>query len=384
MYYQAPLYRVLAQRPEVDFTAVFMSTGGVRPAEAGYSKPIAWDVPILGGYEHRFLAQADEAGILGSSDPSVVPALRELDPDVVWIHGYTSGTHVFAATWARLMGRGVMLREEQTLLHEQSRSRWLLKDAFFRTVFRRGAAVAIGANNREWLHRAGFTDDRIVLGRYCVENERFSLNPEQRQCLREEYRDELGIAKDRVVVSGMFRMIPKKQPLHLVRAFELARREVPELSLLLAGDGELLGQVSAYIESAGLPDVHVAGFVNQSRAAAVYAASDVFALPSAYHETWGLVVNEAMAAGLPVVVSDKVGSARDLVVGQGSGIVVPHDSVDALAGALVRLGRDAGERAEMGARAAEVVAGFTYEAAAEAVVGAARIAARLARPRGTT
>jgi glycosyltransferase involved in cell wall biosynthesis len=378
MYYQAALYRLLAERPELDFTAVFMSGGGVRPAEAGYGRPVQWDVPILGGYEHRFLDKAEEAGIEGSRDVSVIRVLRDLDPDVVWLHGYTSGTHVLAAIWARLTRRGLMLREEQTLLHGRSRVRWLLKEVFFKVFWRRATAVAIGANNREWLRRAGFGDARIFLGRYCVENERFRLEPAARAPLRCEMRERVGIGADRVVVCGMFRMIPKKQPQYLVEAFDKARRTVPNLSLLLVGDGPLLPELRELVRARGIPDVHFAGFVNQSGVAAVYAASDLFVLPSLVHETWGLVVNEAMASGLPVIATDNVGSARDLIAGQGSGVVVPHNSVDALAEAIVRLGSDATLRESMGARAAEVVADFNYENVAEAVVAASREAARLA------
>src|SRR3990172_7079616 len=91
----------------------------------------------------------------------------------------------------------------------------------------------------------------------------------------------------------------------------------------------------------GARGVRIAGFLNQSELPAAYAAADVFVLPSAFHETWGLVVNEAMNFDLPVVVSDKVGCGADLIEPGRNGFIVPHDDTAQLAEAIGRLVGDA-------------------------------------------
>jgi glycosyltransferase involved in cell wall biosynthesis len=163
------------------------------------------------------------------------------------------------------------------------------------------------------------------------------------------------------------KLIPKKAPLVLVQAFRRVRERVP-CALLIVGDGELRPEVQA---AAG-PDVHLAGFLNQSELPDAYAAADVFCLPSVFHETWGLVVNEALNFGLPVVVSDKVGCAADLVRPGWNGEVVPAGDPAPLADALETLVRDERLRREFGERGRELVGEYSIEACADGIEAALR------------
>jgi glycosyltransferase involved in cell wall biosynthesis len=123
-----------------------------------------------------------------------------------------------------------------------------------------------------------------------------------------------------------------------------------------------------------IPDVVFAGFLDQTRVARAYACGDVFALVSSHDETWGLVVNEAMNFGLPIVVSNRVGSASDLVHDGDNGFVVPYDDLDALALALDRLVASKDLRTRFGAASREIVASLTYEVAAAGLLAGVRAA----------
>jgi len=103
----------------------------------------------------------------------------------------------------------------------------------------------------------------------------------------------------------------------------------------------------------------------------VQIAADVFALLS-LHETWGVVVNEAAASGLPLVVSDRVGAAYDLVRDGQNGFIVPGGDVEAAAVALKRLADDPELRRRAGDRSREIVAGWSYEPSVESFVAAVR------------
>jgi glycosyltransferase involved in cell wall biosynthesis len=102
-----------------------------------------------------------------------------------------------------------------------------------------------------------------------------------------------------------------------------------------------------------------------------YAAADLFVLPSKLHETWGLVVSEAMNFGLPVVVSDKVGCAADLVHPGRNGVIVPHDDAGALAHAIGTLLADPSLRQFFGAESRRIIDAYTIAAAADGIVAAA-------------
>jgi glycosyltransferase involved in cell wall biosynthesis len=165
------------------------------------------------------------------------------------------------------------------------------------------------------------------------------------------------------------KLIPVKDPLLLLRAFAEVRRRVP-CSLLYAGDGPLRAAVESAAARERIPDVRVSGFLNQSELPRAYAAADVVVLCSE-RETWGMAVNEAMNFGLPVIVSDRVGCAADLVVDGENGRVVRAGSVPALAAALLEVLSDPGLRRRWGARSRDLVAGYDVRHTADEIVAAA-------------
>jgi glycosyltransferase involved in cell wall biosynthesis len=124
------------------------------------------------------------------------------------------------------------------------------------------------------------------------------------------------------------------------------------------------------VEAELIPDVVFAGFLNQSQIGRAYAASDVFALMSREHETWGLVVNEAMNFSLPIVVSDKVGSAADLVRSGVNGYVVPFDSAPSMSERLTELVTHPSRRIAFGRASAERILTYSYDNAVAAIMRA--------------
>ncbi|GAF68574.1 unnamed protein product, partial [marine sediment metagenome] len=146
----------------------------------------------------------------------------------------------------------------------------------------------------------------------------------------------------------------------LLNAMRLIQQNRFEAVLVLVGDGPLRAVLEAEAARLGLGDVRFAGYVQPDELARYYTAADVFGLPSR-DEPWGVVVLEAMACGLPIVVSDKVGCARDLVQNGRNGFIVPVDNPKALAEALLGLLEDASLRKRMGRQSQEIVQNWDYE-----------------------
>lgn len=377
VYYQAPLYRRLAADPRLDFTAIFASDGGVAPHEFGYGRPVAWDPSAVEGYKHIFLRNAHRNEVLGSSlsirDVDVVPLLVRRRFDVLWLQGYNYVTHVLATATQRALSGKVVFREEQTLIHPRPLVKTLIKEVVLRALFRHGPAMYLGIESRRWFEHYGVPSDRLVFAPYAINNEEFARDTSQLAAQRPHLLKSFGLPPDQPVLLTVSRLVPSKQPDAILRAFARVRATMP-CSLLIVGAGELEPQLRREVVSNRIPDVAFAGMLARDRIFEAYACADVFVLFSLRDETWGLVVNEAAAAGLPIVVSENCGSARDLVREGHNGYVIDPRALITLERRLTELLGDPTLRRRLGQEGRRVVSSFSYEAAGGGIARAVEIA----------
>jgi glycosyltransferase involved in cell wall biosynthesis len=206
----------------------------------------------------------------------------------------------------------------------------------------------VGQHNKEYFRRLGLTDSQLVWAPHAVDNDRFADPNGEHAAEALRWRREIGIDDDRAALLFAGKLDSGKAPDLLLDAFLRRQLAGADEHLLFVGSGALEDVLRR--AARGARNVHFLGFQNQSRMPIVYRCGDVFALPSSRSETWGLAVNEAMASGRPVIVSDQVGCAPDLVEGR-SGFVVPAGNVDAIEQALNRLFEDRSLRTRLGERA---------------------------------
>ena len=190
---------------------------------------------------------------------------------------------------------------------------------------------------------------------------------------RGELRRALGIAEGEVVVVSVARLVEEKAHDTLLRA---AASAGPPVALVLVGDGPERARLEALARELRARVVFT-GAIEWKRIIEMYVASDIFALVSR-HEPWGVVVNEAASCGLPLVLSDHVGAAHDLLRSGENGVLVPPDDVAATATALTELAADDAERRSFGRRSREIVAGWGYSDSVEGFVHLVSAAAGVA------
>jgi glycosyltransferase involved in cell wall biosynthesis len=274
---------------------------------------------------------------------------------------------------AWLSGIPVLIREEQTLLHERPLPRELARKTVMRILFRFARGLYIGSNNYDFFRAYGMSSDRLFPAPYCVDNETLQGRAHELVSVRAQIRARLSVAGAAPVILFVGKLSPKKDPMTLLEAFRRVRSSSP-CQLLIVGDGPLKEEMRRQIASADVPDVVFAGFLNRSEIAEAFVAADIFCLPSLLHETWGIVVNEAMNFSLPVVASDKVGCARDLVQPGKNGLVVAAGNAHALEEALADLVVDPEQRREYGNKSLELISAWHYGLAADGIVAASRAA----------
>jgi glycosyltransferase involved in cell wall biosynthesis len=226
----------------------------------------------------------------------------------------------------------------------------------------------VGQWSRDYYLHYGAPQNRIFHVPHVIDEASFLSMTGTLQASRDAIRTEWGLPSEAIVFLFAGKFIALKNPMLFLRSLQSAFGEQRLIAGLMVGDGPLRQECQLFARDAGLPAVFT-GFLNQSKLANAFVAADVLVLPSE-HETWGIVVNEAMWSGLPCIVSDQVGCAPDLVAAQGTGEVFPLHDETALAAAMVRFARDPERRRAGGARARAVIQAYSIASAVDGTVKA--------------
>jgi len=310
--------------------------------DEGFQREVQWDVPLTDGYDFTALD--------GTS------LQREISEcDVLWVHGWQSGTLRQAIRMAAGSGKPVLMRGENCdiAMPDGGGLRGWLKRLYLARIFKKCSAfLAIGSLNRQYYLQRGVDADKIFQVPYAVDNAAFAAAADQAKTARPSLKEQLGIAADTPVILYAGKLSRRKHPDLLARAAQSLGDMNPAPALVYVGDGEMMTELRHLAR-----DALFAGFVNQSELPAFYEMADVFVLPSE-KEPWGLAVNEAMACGTAAIVSDQVGAAFDLADGD-CGAVFESSNMAALAGALRKC---LAAPDEMGAQARRKIAGWDFEA----------------------
>ena len=374
--YKAPLFRKLAADPRLDLTVFFALVPDAAQQGAGFGVPFEWDVPVLEGYRHEVLENRAKhpsaTTFFGCDTPGIGRRLRELQPDAVLVNGWVAKTCMQALWACKRLGIPCLVRGEANLL--RPRAAW--KHALHGLLLRQYAAfLAIGSANREFYRFHRRSEDRIFWAPYAVDNDFFAAQAAARAGRRSDLRAGFGLPPAAVVFLFAGKLEEKKRPADLLEAVARLPAEVrSRVHVLVAGDGPLRSECERTAHAMNLP-VSFAGFLNQSRLPDAYAAADVLVLPSDAGETWGLVVNEALASGRPAVVSRAAGCAADLVVENETGRTFACGDVAALAAILGAYARDPAAAIRQGAAAAERIRAFSLDTAAAGIVAAVQACA---------
>lgn len=339
--YQAPWFQALAQVLDVQvFFAQRQTADG--QARAGFGTPFEWDVPLLEGYSYEWLrnvARIPDVNVFSGCDtPDIRDRLSQGRFDACLVNGWYLKSYVQAVRAAWRLGVPVLMRGDSQLATR--RSPWLAAAKYwpYRWWLRRiDAHLFVGRRNREYLEHYGVTDRQLFFTPHFVDNARFRSAAARARSSGEAValRQTFGATAAARVVLFAGKLVESKRPVDVVDAVAGLRAQGNDVIAVFVGSGGLAQAVERQARSRNVPVV-MAGFRNQSEMPIYYAAADVLVLPSDARETWGLVVNEAMAAGLPVVVSDAAGCSIDLVEAGSTGFVFPCGDVPALAAALTR------------------------------------------------
>ena len=371
--YFVPIYRRLAEDPRIAIDVLYCSDYGVRARyDKQFARDILWDVDLVSGYPHRFLTNispvSDTFNPLHAINPSAFVHLVR-GYDALWVNGYVYPSNWFALAGGALRGTRILMRSELRIEPERP-PRWFdgARERIIRWWVRHADALLyIGRANREAYLAYGAREDQLFFCPYSVDVGTISQRARQAG-IRDAARARWDVSPSERVVLFAGKMTERKHPEALLRLLDdeaLSER----VRLVFAGTGPMESSLRSQLQGRALERTVFLGFVNQGDLPDVYAGADIFVMPSE-REPWGLVLNEAMAAGVAPVVSDQVGGAVDLVEHGITGFVFPSRDWEAMTRVVRDLVADDDLRRRVGAAAATHARTYSYDEAAHGVTRA--------------
>lgn len=325
--YYAPIFRTLASA--CDLHVFYGRPFEPHHAESGFGVRFEWDSDLFSGYEFSYLVNQGFSVFRNH--------LRKSAFDAVLVMGWYQPVLRRAIIAAKLAMTPVIIRGDSHLGMPRTGLKRTLQAASYPTLLRACDAVAfVGQRSKEYFLHFSYPAKRLFYSPHCVDTRWFEnkATGEARSALR----GKLGISRETRVVLFAGKLVPFKRPLDVVAATAALREQGMAIELMIAGAGELEEKIREEATTRHLP-IHMLGFQNQSEMPAAYAAADALVLPSDGRETWGLVCNEALASGTPIVVSDAVGCAPDLAADEFVGRRFQHGDSSACASVLAKLFR---------------------------------------------
>jgi glycosyltransferase involved in cell wall biosynthesis len=363
--YYASVFKLLADKIDVKVFYTW-GNGAQEKFDPGFGKTIAWDIPLLEGYSYEWVKNiALNPGshhFKGIINPSLINQIKLWQADAVLVYGWAYDSHLKAMRHFKNK-IPVYFRGDSTLLDAKPGTKQLLRAVFLRWVYGHvDHAFYVGSNNDAYFKKYGLKDKQLTFAPHAIDNDRFAAARGEEAS---KIRSDFGIkpADTLILFAGKFE--EKKSPDLLLNAF--LTLDVPNTHLLFVGNGilEETLKTNAFKNSY----VHFLSFQNQLAMPAIYHACNLFCLPSqGPGETWGLAVNEAMAAGKPVLVSNKCGCATDLVNPGVTGEIFEAGNASSLKKKLNSLIGEKNGLTILGSNAKAKIAGWTFSKQADAML----------------
>ena len=358
--YRIPLFNALAQRPEVDLHVLFLGENDPSLREWRiYWEEIRFSFEVLPSWRRRV---GRYNALLNAG---VLSALKKHKPDLILCGGYNYVASWGALWWARNRKVPFLLWSES---NGEDQRRQLPAVEFLKRQFLRRCSgfVVPGRAAFDYLKGQQVSDQPIFMAPNAVDNKAFANASKAARARATVHREELGLPQRYYLFVG--RLVPEKGVFELVNAYaKLSAQLRQQIGLVVVGDGPIRQQMQQLAAGVSPGNIVFSGFVHQEELGIYYGLAEALVLPT-YTDTWGMVVNEAMACGLPVIVSRLAGCTTELIRDGWNGFLIAPKDVDSLGSAMKQIGEAPGLCRRMGENSAQLISDYSPEVWATSVV----------------
>jgi glycosyltransferase involved in cell wall biosynthesis len=369
--YIAPLFKLLAQSKKIEIK-VFYTWGQAQAAvyDPGFGRERQWDIPLLEGYEYEFLENVStEPGshhFKGIINPGIIKSIENYNPNALLIYGWGFKSHLNLMRHFHNK-KTILFRGDSNLLDEKPGFSFkkIIRKYFLTWVYHYvDYALYTGEANRRYFKKFGLKDDQLIFAPHAINNNAFNDNGGSFGAASRNWRKGLGITEGEIVFLFAGKFESKKDPLLLANTF----MQLPYKTIRLVFTGN--GIMEQELKEVTKEDKRIIflPFQNQSKMPVLYRVADIFVLPSkGPGETWGLAVNEAMACGKAVLVSNACGCYQDLVKHKHNGYIFESANKDSLRDGFNYFINNAEQLCRMGLNSKEIIRDWSYTKIEEAI-----------------
>lgn len=370
--YNAPWFRLLARRCRIDVKVFYTWGESVlqKKYDPGFGKIIEWDIPLLDGYNYEFVENISPAPgshhFKGIDNPHLITQIEKWNPDAVLVFGWAFKSHLKILRYFKGK-KPVFFRGDSTLLDEPKgfSLKNIVRQIFLRWVYRHiDVALYVGSANKSYFKKMGIKEHQLIAAPHAIDNIRFAQDRKEEA---NQFRLSIDVREEDILILFAGKLESKKNPQILLEAFNNAHLP-PSVHCLFVGNGSEEMKLKKQVEEGQIENVHFIDFQNQSDMPVVYQSANLFCLPSrGPGETWGLAINEAMAAGCAVLVSDQCGGAEDLIEHAVNGFIFKSGDIESLQHFLKNMVSDKILLKKMGMQSQQRIQKWNYNSIAEAV-----------------
>jgi glycosyltransferase involved in cell wall biosynthesis len=362
--YRIPVFNALARREGIDLHVIFLAeTDATQRQWLVYKSEIQFSYEVLPAWRWRWHSWH----IL--LNRGMWRALSHFGPDSILCGGYNHSAFWHALAWSKLHSTHFVAWIESTTL-DQRKSNPItpgVKRFFVRNC---SAVVVPGRSSFEYVRSMGVPADKIYTAPNAVDNHLFANLASSTREREPQSRSDLGLPPRYFLYAG--RIIPEKGIVQLLEAYTQLPADLrSQVGLVLVGEGTGKKDLMERAAKIHPGSIIFPGFAQREQLAAFYALAEVLVFPT-LSDPWGLVVNEAMACGLPIIATNVAGCTADLVQNEQNGFVVPAGNVGELAQAMAAFARDQKLASRMGACSARLIELFSPESCAAGLAASAR------------
>lgn len=366
--YRIPLFKELCKNDSYDFHFIFFNT-----TETGRD----WIVNLPKNVSYEVLHSKPISLLSGKSwdnkliylDLSIRNVLKNNNFDLIINDGWSALANLYTYLYCKLKKIPFLLWAGSIKSDLPSRY-WYLKlvGKHLSQLIIKGtdAYIAYGTLSKQLLIERGAQKDRVFIAYNTVDTTFFSGEAKRLKEGKRNLKEELGLGNKRVILY-VGQLITRKGVLYLLEAFREVKKEVTDSALLIVGSGELKEDLRKFVDNNGIQDVVFNGFIQKENLPKVYAMADLFVFPT-LGDIWGLVLNEAMSAALPIITTSAAGASVDLV--KDNGFIIPPRDAKGLKDKMIEILKTDGLGWEMGRKSLEIIKDFSIEKSAKGFIDA--------------